>query len=140
MAAITLDGKALAARIRAQVAEDVQSLGAVGLTTILVGGDPASEIYIGHKHGAAIAAGIRATDVRLPENTSEDELLETIASLNSDDSVDALLVQLPLPGDIDEDRVVRAVDPVKDVDGFHPENAGELYLGRPRLVPRPRLA
>ncbi len=135
MAAITLDGKALAARIRAEVAEDVRSIGAVGLTTILVGDDPASEIYIARKHSAATDAGIHATDLRLPATTSEGELLDTIGRLNADDSVDALLVQLPLPAGIDEDRVVRAVDPLKDVDGFHPENVGELYLGRPRLVP-----
>jgi methylenetetrahydrofolate dehydrogenase (NADP+)/methenyltetrahydrofolate cyclohydrolase len=135
MAATAMDGKALAARIRAEVADAVRALGAVGLTTILVGDDPASEIYIGHKHAAATAAGIRATDLRLPATTSEEELLATIARLNADDAVDALLVQLPLPGPIDADRIMRAIDPVKDVDGFHPENAGELYLGRPRLVP-----
>ena len=81
-----------------EVAEDVRELGEVGLTTILVGDDPASEIYIGHKHAAATAAGIRATDLRLPATTSEEELLATIARLNADDAVDALLVQLPLPG------------------------------------------
>lgn len=130
-----MDGKALAERIRAQVAEDARELGEIGLTTVLVGDDPASEIYIGLKHGAATAVGIRATDLRFPSSTSEAELLATIAELNADDAVDAILVQLPVPGQIDEDRVVRAVDPLKDVDGFHPENAGELYLGRPRLVP-----
>jgi methylenetetrahydrofolate dehydrogenase (NADP+)/methenyltetrahydrofolate cyclohydrolase len=135
MAATTMDGKALATRIRAVVADDVRALGEVGLTTILVGDDPASEIYIGHKHTAATAAGMRATDLRLPATTSEEELLATIARLNADDAVDALLVQLPLPAQIDADRVVRAIDPVKDVDGFHPENAGELYLGRPTIAP-----
>ena len=79
--------------------------------------------------------GIRTTDLRLPASIGEADLVATVAELNADDAVDALLVQLPLPGHIDEERVVRAVDPVKDVDGFHPENAGELYLGRPRLVP-----
>jgi methylenetetrahydrofolate dehydrogenase (NADP+) / methenyltetrahydrofolate cyclohydrolase len=135
MAATIMDGKALAARIRARVAEAARERGEIGLTTVLVGDDPASEIYIGLKQGAATAVGIRATDLRFPSTTSEAELLATIAELNADDSIDAILVQLPLPRHIDEDRVGRAVDPVKDVDGFHPENAGELYLGRPRLVP-----
>ena len=130
-----MDGKALAARIRAEVAEEAREFGEIGLTTVLVGDDPASEIYIGLKHGAATAAGIRATDLRFPSTTPEAELLATLAELNADDAVDALLVQLPLPEHIDEDRVARAVDPLKDVDGLHPENAGELYLGRPRLVP-----
>ena len=130
-----MDGKALAERIRAEVAQAAGELGEIGLTTVLVGDDPASEIYIGLKHGAATAVGIRASDLRFPSTTSEADLLATIAELNADDTVDAILVQLPVPGDIDEDKVVRAVDPAKDVDAFHPENAGELYLGRPRLVP-----
>jgi methylenetetrahydrofolate dehydrogenase (NADP+)/methenyltetrahydrofolate cyclohydrolase len=130
-----MDGRALAARIRGRVADDVRELGEVGLTTILVGDDPASEVYIGLKHRAATEAGIAAVDLRLPASTSEADLLAKIAELNRDDAVDALLVQLPLPPQIDEDRVLRAVSPDKDVDGFHPVNAGELYLGRPRLVP-----
>jgi len=130
-----MEGAPLAARIRAQVADDVRELGGVGLATILVGDDPASEIYIGRKHAAAAEAGIRATDVRMPATVSEVELLEMVDLLNADEAVDALLVQLPLPAHIDEDRVPRAIDPLKDVDGLHPENAGELYLGRPRLVP-----
>ena len=135
MPATIMDGKALAERIRAAVADDVAALGEIGLTTILIGDDPASEIYIDRKHAAAAAAGIRTTDVRLPAAVGEADLLAAVAEANADDAVDALLVQLPLPAHIDEDRVMRAVDPVKDVDGFHPENAGELYLGRPRLVP-----
>jgi methylenetetrahydrofolate dehydrogenase (NADP+) / methenyltetrahydrofolate cyclohydrolase len=135
MPATIMDGKALGDRIRAHVADEVRGLGAIGLTTILVGEDPASEIYISRKHSAAEAAGIRTTDLRLPASITEAELLATVAEINADDAVDALLVQLPLPGHIDEDRVVREIDPAKDVDGFHPENAGELYLGRPRLVP-----
>jgi methylenetetrahydrofolate dehydrogenase (NADP+)/methenyltetrahydrofolate cyclohydrolase len=130
-----MDGRALGARIRAQVAEDVRELGEVGLATILVGDDPPSQIYIGRKHEAAAEAGIRATDLRFPATISEADLLARIAELNDDDSVDALLVQLPLPEQIDEERVARAIDPAKDVDGLHPFNAGELYLGRPRLVP-----
>jgi methylenetetrahydrofolate dehydrogenase (NADP+)/methenyltetrahydrofolate cyclohydrolase len=130
-----MDGRSLAARIRATVASDVEALGGVGLATVLVGDDPASDTYIRLKHRAATEAGIRATDLRLPASTSQVELLAKIAELNADGSVDALLVQLPLPAHLDEDGIVRAVDPTKDVDGFHPINAGELYLGRPGLVP-----
>jgi methylenetetrahydrofolate dehydrogenase (NADP+)/methenyltetrahydrofolate cyclohydrolase len=135
MGATLMDGKALADRIRAEVAEDVRTLGGLGLTTVLVGDDPASEIYIRLKHKAAVEAGIDAVDLRLPATTSEDELLDRIAALNGDTAVDALLVQLPLPDGIDEARVIGAVDPGKDVDGFHPVNAGELLHGRPGLVP-----
>ncbi|MBV8396992.1 MAG: bifunctional 5,10-methylenetetrahydrofolate dehydrogenase/5,10-methenyltetrahydrofolate cyclohydrolase [Actinobacteria bacterium] len=135
MAATLMEGRPLAERIRGEVAAEVVGLGGIGLATVLVGDDPASEIYIGRKHEAAAAAGIDARDVRLPPSTTEDELLRLVGELNADDAVDALLVQLPLPAHIDPDRVARAVDPAKDVDGFHPENAGELYLGRPRLVP-----
>lgn len=133
--ATLIDGRSLAARIRDQVAAEVKALGAVGLATVLVGDDPASDTYIRLKHKAATEVGIQATDLRYPASMSEAELLAKIAELNADDSVDALLVQLPLPDHIDEDRVLRAVDPTKDVDGFHPVNAGELYLGRPGLVP-----
>jgi methylenetetrahydrofolate dehydrogenase (NADP+)/methenyltetrahydrofolate cyclohydrolase len=127
-------GKPIADRIRAQVAEEVQRLGGIGLVTVLVGDDPASEIYIGLKQKAAAAAGILATDLRLPVQITEDELLAAVAELNADDEVDALLVQLPLPSHIDEARILRAIDPRKDVDGLHPWNAGQLYLGRPTLV------
>jgi len=130
-----MDGRALAERIRAEVAEEVRALGGVGLATVLVGDDAASEIYIRRKHEAAEAAGFRADDVRLPATISEAELLARVSALNADDAVDALLVQLPLPDGIDEERVIRGVDPRKDVDGFHPLNAGELLLARPRLVP-----
>ena len=102
---------------------------------MLVGDDPASHIYVTRKHEAAQQAGIRSLDRRLPAETSEEELLELLEELNADDSVDGILVQLPLPPQIDEARVIRAVDPEKDVDGFHPLNAGQLYLGRPTLVP-----
>jgi methylenetetrahydrofolate dehydrogenase (NADP+) / methenyltetrahydrofolate cyclohydrolase len=135
MAATMMDGRALAERIRSEVAEDVRLLGGVGLATVLVGDDVASDIYIRRKHDAAEAAGFRAVDLRLPATTTEPELLERVAHLNADEDVDALLVQLPLPDGIDEERVIRAVDPLKDVDGFHPLNAGELLLARPRLVP-----
>lgn len=130
-----IDGKAIAARVREQVAEDVKELGHVGLATVLVGDDPASDIYIRRKHEAATEVGIEADDLRLPAETSEEELLDVVASLNADDDVDGILVQLPLPSQIHEPRVIQAVSPVKDVDGFHPVNAGLLYLGTPGHVP-----
>ena len=135
MAATLMDGRALGERIRATVAEEVRVLGELALATVLVGDDPASDIYIRLKHKAALEAEIRAEDVRLPASIPEEELVAKVEELNADDDVDAVLVQLPLPEPLDEARVIRALDPVKDVDGFHPLNAGELYLGRPRLVP-----
>ena len=129
-----MDGKALAARIRAEVAQEVGSLGSLGLATILVGDDPASQIYIGLKHKAATQVGIVAQDVRLPSDITEDDLLHRVAVLNRDDEIDGVLVQLPLPAHIDEGRIIRAIDAVKDVDGLHPFNAGHLFLGHPTLV------
>ncbi len=135
MAATLMDGKALAARVRAEVAEDLRAFGPVGLATVLVGEDPASEIYIRSKHKAAGEVGIATHDHHLPADIGEDDLLAVVADLNRDEAVDGILVQLPLPAHIDEERVLRAVDPIKDVDGFHPFNAGQLYLDRPTLVP-----
>jgi methylenetetrahydrofolate dehydrogenase (NADP+) / methenyltetrahydrofolate cyclohydrolase len=134
MTATLMNGKSLAERIRAEVAEEVRALGHIGLVTVLVGDDPASEVYIRLKHKAAVAAGFDATDLRLPAETTEQELLAKLDELNASDDVDAVLVQLPLPDHIDEARIIRAVTPAKDVDGFHPVNAGELYLGRPAIV------
>jgi methylenetetrahydrofolate dehydrogenase (NADP+)/methenyltetrahydrofolate cyclohydrolase len=130
-----MDGKALAERVRADVAEEVKELGELGLATVLVGDDPASDIYIKRKHEAASEIGIVTRDHRLPSDTSEDELLEVVARLNGDDAIDGILVQLPLPDHIDEARIIRALEPIKDVDGFHPFNAGHLYLGNPTHVP-----
>jgi methylenetetrahydrofolate dehydrogenase (NADP+)/methenyltetrahydrofolate cyclohydrolase len=135
-----MDGKALATRVREGVARDVAELGHVGLATVLVGDDPASDVYIRAKHKASQEVGIDASDVRLSETTTEQELLDVVSALNADDSVDGILVQLPLPVGIDEARVIRAVEPAKDVDGFHPLNAGQLYLGRPTYVPGTALA
>jgi len=134
MAATIMDGKALAARIRREVSAEVAELGGLGLATVLVGEDPASDVYIRAKHTASAEVGIEARDLRLPETTSEAELLETVAQLNATEAIDGILVQLPLPDGIDEAKVIRAVDPVKDVDGFHPLNAGQLYLGDPGHV------
>lgn len=130
-----MDGKALATEIRADVAREVAELGHVGLATVLVGDDPASHVYISLKHKAATEAGIDARDIRLPQDASEEEVLALVETLNGDDSVDGILVQLPLPGQIDEEQVLRAVDPIKDVDGFHPASAGQLYLDEPTFVP-----
>jgi methylenetetrahydrofolate dehydrogenase (NADP+)/methenyltetrahydrofolate cyclohydrolase len=135
MTATLMKGKPLADRIRAEVAEDVGQIGHIGLVTVLVGDDPASEVYIRLKHKAAVEAGFDATDLRLPAATTQDELLARLDELNTSDDVDAILVQLPLPSQIDEARIIRTVTPSKDVDGFHPLNAGELYLGRPAIVP-----
>jgi methylenetetrahydrofolate dehydrogenase (NADP+) / methenyltetrahydrofolate cyclohydrolase len=135
VAAITIDGKALAEKVRAQVAREVSQLGGVGLATVLVGDDPASHIYIDLKHKAAQAAGMEARDLKLPADITEEELLTAIEELNEDDSVDGLLVQLPLPDHLDENRIIEAIAPQKDIDGIHPFNAGQLYLGRPTLVP-----
>jgi methylenetetrahydrofolate dehydrogenase (NADP+) / methenyltetrahydrofolate cyclohydrolase len=134
MSATLMRGKPLADRIRAEVAEEVRTIGRIGLVTVLVGEDPASEVYIRLKHKAAVEAGFETTDLRLPATIAEEDLLARIAELNASDDVDAILVQLPLPAGVDEERVIRAVRPAKDVDGFHPLNAGELYLGRPAIV------
>src|ERR671936_1933227 len=130
-----MEGRPLAERIRAQVAEEVRELGELALATVQVGEDEASTIYLRRKHEAAKEAGIASVDRKLPEAISEEELLDVVAELNADDHIDGVLVQLPLPEHIDEARVIRAVEPVKDVDGFHPFNAGQLYLGRPTHVP-----
>jgi methylenetetrahydrofolate dehydrogenase (NADP+) / methenyltetrahydrofolate cyclohydrolase len=135
MTATLMEGRPLAERIRADVAEDVQELGEVGLATVQVGDDEASTIYLRLKHTAAAEVEIASVDHKLPHTMSEDEVLATVAELNADDAIDGILVQLPLPDHVDEARVIAAVDPVKDVDGFHPFNAGQLYLGRPTHVP-----
>ena len=131
-----MDGKALAARVRAEVAAEVSALAAhVGLATVLVGGDPASAIYVRRKHEACREVRIEAFDHHLPEETTQQELLALVAELNADPRVNGILVQLPLPAHIDEGRVLRSVSPIKDVDGFHPQSAGQLYLGEPTFVP-----
>jgi methylenetetrahydrofolate dehydrogenase (NADP+)/methenyltetrahydrofolate cyclohydrolase len=135
VAATLIDGKALAAKVREEVAASVAELDHVGVATVLVGDDPASHIYINLKQKAAAAAGIESFDHRIPADTSQDDVLALIAELNADDAVDGLLVQLPLPGHIDEAAIIEAIDPAKDIDGIHPVNAGRLYLGRPKLVP-----
>ncbi len=136
MTAQIIDGKAVAAELRATVAARVAALGySPGLTVILVGDDPASAVYVRSKDRAAREAGIDARTIRLPADTPQTKLLAEIAQLNADPDVDGILVQLPLPAHIDTDRVVEAIDPQKDVDGFHPLNVGALANGRPTLVP-----
>jgi methylenetetrahydrofolate dehydrogenase (NADP+)/methenyltetrahydrofolate cyclohydrolase len=135
MSATLMDGTALATKVRAQVQGEVGELGDLGLATVLVGDDPASQIYIRLKHKAAGEVGIRAIDRRLPSDTSEEDVIELVAELNDDDEVDGILVQTPLPEQIDEGRVMRTIDPMKDVDGLHPFNAGQLFFGRQTLVP-----
>jgi methylenetetrahydrofolate dehydrogenase (NADP+) / methenyltetrahydrofolate cyclohydrolase len=129
-----MDGTALAAKVRARVQEEVAELGELALATVLVGDDPASQVYIRLKHRAAEEVGIRPIDRRLPADTPEEDVLELVAGLNEDDEVDGVLVQTPLPAHIDEGRVMRALDPMKDVDGLHPFNAGQLFFGRETLV------
>jgi methylenetetrahydrofolate dehydrogenase (NADP+)/methenyltetrahydrofolate cyclohydrolase len=130
-----MDGKALAERIRAELKQEVAGLGEIGLATVLVGDDSASEIYIRRKHEAANEVGIESLDVRLPATTTQEQLHARVADLNADPSVHGILVQLPLPDELDEDAIIESIDPAKDVDGLHPVNAGRLYLGRPTLVP-----
>jgi methylenetetrahydrofolate dehydrogenase (NADP+) / methenyltetrahydrofolate cyclohydrolase len=135
MAARLMDGKGLAERLRAEIAEEVRRLGDVGLATVLVGDDPASEIYIRRKHEAAQEAGIRSIDHRLAADTTQEDLERLVDELSADDDVDGILVQSPLPEHLDEAAAVERLNPAKDVDGFHPDNAARLYFGEPRFVP-----
>lgn len=134
-----IDGKAVAADIRAQVAKRVEALKAKGvmpaLSVILVGDNPASVSYVTGKQKALAEAGMVDKSIHLPESTSERELLELIAKLNADPSVHGILVQLPLPKHINEEKVTLAIDPKKDVDGFHPVNMGNLLIGRKGFLP-----
>jgi methylenetetrahydrofolate dehydrogenase (NADP+) / methenyltetrahydrofolate cyclohydrolase len=130
-----MDGKELAARVRAEVAREVSALArTIGLATVLVGEDPASALYVQRKREACAEVGIESFHHELPTNTSEDDLLALVGELNRDELVTGILVQLPLPDQIDDDRVIRAIAPMKDVDGFHPISAGYLLQGRPTFV------
>jgi len=130
-----MDGKGLAERVRAEVARDIEALDRpVGLATVLVGDDPASEIYIKRKQEACREVGIEPFDHKLSAETTEDELLQVVSDLNADDLVTGILCQLPLPDQIDEDRIIRSIAPIKDVDGFHPFSAGHLLQGSPTFV------
>src|SRR5574344_1520428 len=139
MSAVIIDGKQIAADVRADVARRTAELKASGVTpclaVILVGDDPASISYVTGKKKALAEAGMADRSVHLPENTSEADLLALIAGLNNDDTVHGILVQLPLPRHIDENKVIMAIDPSKDVDGFHPVNVGNMVIGRPAPLP-----
>lgn len=135
-----LEGKEFAAAIRAEVAAEVRRMTAAGhrkpaLAAVLVGGDPASQVYVNSKVKGCHEVEMESRAVRLPEDTSEAEILRAVRELNDDDAVDGILVQLPLPKGVHERRVVESVLPEKDVDGFHPENVGRLWLDQEGLVP-----
>lgn len=139
MSAQILDGKALAAEIRSEVKTQVAALAEKGVSTalavILVGDDSASQVYVRNKIKACADTGIRSLEFRMPAETTQQQLLEKIAELNADESVDGILVQLPLPKQINADAVISAIDPAKDVDGFHMANAGALATGKQGFVP-----
>ena len=139
MSAQILDGKALAAEIRSEVKTQVAALAEKGVSTalavILVGDDSASQVYVRNKIKACADTGIRSLEFRMPAETTQQQLLAKIAELNADEGVDGILVQLPLPKQINADAVISAIDPVKDVDGFHVANAGALVTGKQGFVP-----
>ncbi len=140
MPARILDGKVLSDTIRRELAAEVarfreRSGITPGLTAVLVGEDPASEVYVRNKRIATEEAGMRGQVLRLPADAPESALLDLVDRLNADPDVHGILVQLPLPRHIDDQKVIERVSPAKDVDGFHPENAGLLSIGRPRFVP-----
>lgn len=135
-----LDGKAVAAALRQEVAARVKRFEAragrlPGLTVVLVGNDPASEVYVRNKGVQTREAGMISDEVKLPESTSQRDLLNVVARLNADPSVDGILVQMPLPKQIDTQAIIEAIDPLKDVDGLHPVNAGKLAQGMEALTP-----
>ena len=140
MSATIIDGKAAAATLRADIAVEVARFAAAtgrspGLAVVLVGEDPASAVYVRSKGKATVEAGMESFEHRLPADTSEADLLALVDTLNADPAVDGILVQLPLPPQIDADKVITRIDPDKDVDGFHPVNAGRLATGLPGFVP-----
>ena len=140
MVARLLDGKSLAADLRAEIAADVAALKAAtgrvpGLAVVLVGDDPASRSYVAGKGKACAAAGIYSRQLDLPATATREEILATVRALNADDAIDGILVQLPLPDSSIEREIIEAIDPAKDVDGFHPTNVGRMVLGLPAFVP-----
>ncbi|MCI7677907.1 MAG: bifunctional methylenetetrahydrofolate dehydrogenase/methenyltetrahydrofolate cyclohydrolase [Streptococcus orisratti] len=135
-----IDGKALAQKIQGQLAEKVVQMEAdygivPGLVVILVGDNPASQVYVRNKERSALAAGFKSKTVRLSDNISEEELLTVIEQYNNEPDFHGILLQLPLPAHINDKRILMAIDPKKDVDGFHPMNTGHLWNGRPQMVP-----
>ncbi|WP_066916661.1 bifunctional methylenetetrahydrofolate dehydrogenase/methenyltetrahydrofolate cyclohydrolase [Streptococcus sp. DD12] len=135
-----IDGKKIAQDMRTRLADKVQDMKAKagivpGLAVIVVGDNPASQVYVRNKERAALAAGFHSETIRLPEKTSEADLLEVVEQCNQNPSIHGILVQLPLPDQINDKKVLLAIDPHKDVDGFHPMNTGHLWSGRPVMVP-----
>ena len=139
MAATLIDGRAVAKAFKEEIAQRAQAMTAQGVTphlaVVLVGEDPASQVYVRNKENGCIKAGIRSTVIRLEEDCTQQALEATVKRLNEDESVDGILVQLPLPGHLDEASVLRLIDPDKDVDGFHAMNSGRLMNGQPGFVP-----
>ena len=133
-----IDGKAISKQIKDELKEQVAELSAKGvkicLAVIQVGNDPASSVYVGNRKKACAYIGIDSLSYELPEETTEEELLELIDKLNKDDAVNGILVQLPVPKHIDEDKIIKAISPLKDVDGFHPMSVGALSIGQPGFV------
>ena len=139
MSARLIQGKPVALEVESEVAQHVERLAVrgiqPGLTVIRVGFDPASEVYVRSKERKARDLGIRGIELHLPEDTSQEDLLDQIERLNADDEVDGILLQLPVPAHLDSDPLIRQIAPEKDVDGFHPSNVGKLHLGQHCLVP-----
>lgn len=137
---VILDGKATSDKIKLEIAQMVRERVAEGgkrphLAAILVGNDGASQTYVGHKERACSQVGFKSTLHRFPAEITQDELIDIIKEINKNDDIDGLIVQLPLPEHLDEDAVINAIDPSKDVDGFHPENVGKMTLGLPTFLP-----
>lgn len=131
-----LDGKALAGKVKEQVREEAERLPRrPGLAVVLVGNDPASRVYVTSKRKDCEECGIYSEEYALLEDTTQEELLDLVKSLNERPDIDGILIQLPLPGHLDEEKVLRAIDPGKDVDGFHPMNGGNLLIGQPGFLP-----
>jgi len=134
-----IDGKAVAAKVRQRVAEEVKQLAekniTVGLAVVIVGDNQASRVYVNNKKKACAEVGITSYEYALPESTTEEELLTLVDKLNNDDSVNGILVQLPLPKQINENKIINAISPKKDIDAFHPENVGHIMIGDYHFLP-----
>jgi len=140
MSAEIIDGRAFALKVRSRVTAQVTTLKkqhglTPGLAVVLVGDDPASHVYVRNKNIATVEAGMKSEEIRLPDTASQEEVLEIVARLNADESIHGILVQLPLPKQVDEKAVLDAIDPIKDVDGFHVINTGRQAVGLPAMVP-----
>ena len=140
MCPILIDGKLTSDKVKKEIAQKVEAIVANGgkrphLAAVLVGNDGASQTYVGHKERACKEVGFDSTGIRLEDTITEQELLDVIVKLNADDNIDGIIVQLPLPKHIDEHKIIWAIDPLKDVDGFHPANVGKMALGLPALLP-----